>query len=82
MAQLVKRLSSKHEDLSLDAQHLRKSHAWWSTSAIVALGRWRQEDPWSLLTATHGKLISSKFSEMLSSKIKSNREIASLASDL
>jgi hypothetical protein len=85
MARLVKRLSSKHENLSLDAQYLRKSQAWWSTSVILALGRWRQEDSWSLLTATLGKLISSKFSEMRSPKIKSNsekREITSLACDL
>lgn len=49
MAQLVKCLLCKHEDLSLISNTHIKS---WVVAEfiILLLERWRQKDPWSLLT--------------------------------
>lgn len=75
MDQLVKRLSCKNKDLSLDAQLLRKKAGMVEHICNFSTGGggWRQGDCWSLLTATLGKSISSKFTETLSQRIKSNR---------
>lgn len=60
MAQGIRCLLQKHENLILDPQHCVRRQAWEYLSVAV-LGRQRQEAPRSLLASQASQLVSSRF---------------------
>ena len=69
MAQLVKYVPNKQEDLSLDLQYSHKQQAY-QHCVVSVLGRQKQEEPCSLLAGQSSQSVSFRCSERLSQKVK------------